>query len=254
MKDGMANSNCCPIVGVTSSFNLVGHSFCLEESYIEAIMESSGIPLIIPPQKSEEDIKKIFRQIDALLLPGGPDVDPIHFGEEPQYKLEIDPERDNLELILAKMAFSEDKPILGICRGIQVMNIAAGADIYQDLIAQRPGTLVHKQNAPKWHSTHEVEIQPETMLLKILGESHLRVNSYHHQAVRKLAPGFRASALAKDGVIEAIENPSLNFALGVQWHPELMWKRYALFKRLFVALIRAAKPDKAIRNKEVSKE
>ena len=240
MKSGKTNSNPRPVVGITSSFNVDDQFFYLKEAYIDTIIESGGIPLIIPPQKREEDIRKIFRRLDALLLPGGPDVDPMRFEEETQYKLRIDPERDDLELMLAQMAFEEDKPILGICRGIQVINIAAGGDIYQDLIAQRPGTLVHEQSAPGWYPTHEIQIQPETVLSRILGKTQLRVNSYHHQAVRRIAPNFRASALANDGVIEALENPLLKFALGVQWHPELMWRRYPLFKSLFTALVETA--------------
>lgn len=113
--------------------------------------------------------------------------------------------------------------------------------MYQDLGAQRSKSLIHEGNVPRWYPTHEVEIQPRTMLFKILGKSHLRVNSYHHLSVRKEAPNFRICARAKDGVIEAIENPSLRFALGIQWHPEEMRKKDSLSKRIFAALIKAAK-------------
>ena len=236
------DSNFCPIVGITSSFNADRQSYSLQRSYVDTIIENSGIPVIIPPQKRKRDIQKLFCQIDALLLPGGPDIDPVYFQEEPRYITKtLDPERDRLEIMLTRMALEENKPVLGICRGIQIINVAAGGDVYQDIEAQRSGTLLHEQKAPRWYPTHEIVIQPETILFQILRVPHLRVNSHHHQAVRKLAPGFRVSALANDRIIEAIEHTSLKFVLGVQWHPELMWRRYPLFKRVFTALIEASR-------------
>ena len=130
---------------------------------------------------------------------------------------------------------------MGICHGLQVINIAAGGNLYQDLSAQIQNTYIHEQNAPKWYPTHKIEIKSGTKLEKIIGGNKLRVNSYHHQAVKEVASGFEINALSGDGVIEGIEHESLEFALGVQWHPELMHRKDSSSKNLFVAFIDAAK-------------
>ena len=230
-----------PVIGIVASLNQERKSYVAGKAYVEAIQGAGGAPLLLPAVGDDSVAAQLFTQLDGLLLPGGPDIDPLHFGEEPMYKYtRIDPESDHVELLLARLALRNNIPILGICRGIQMLNIAAGGDIYQDLAAQRAETLIHDQKAPWWYPTHAIEIQPQTTLLEILGEPRLRVNSYHHQAVRNVAPNFRVSALASDGVIEAIENPSLRYAIGVQWHPEQMYREYPLFKRLFVTLVEEA--------------
>jgi len=230
-----------PVIGIVASLNKERKFYAGGKAYVDAIQAAGGLPLLLAAIDDESVAAQFSTQLDGVLLPGGPDVDPVHFGEEPMYDYTvIDPERDHFELLLARLALQNNIPILGICRGIQMLNVAAGGDIYQDLAAQRKGTLIHDQKAPRWYPTHAVEIQPETTLFKILGESSVRVNSYHHQAVRNVAPKFRVSALASDGVIEAIEHSSLRYAVGVQWHPEQMWQRYPLFKRLLTALVEEA--------------
>ncbi|HDL85415.1 MAG TPA: gamma-glutamyl-gamma-aminobutyrate hydrolase family protein [Candidatus Acetothermia bacterium] len=227
-----------PIIGIVVSLNKEREFYVGGKAYVDAIQSAGGVPLLLAAIDDESMVSEFFAQLDGVLLPGGPDVDPVHFGEEPMYNYTaIDPERDHVEILLAKLALQNNIPILGICRGIQMLNVAAGGDIYQDIAAQREGTLIHGQKAPRWYPTHAVDVQPGTKLFKILGESRLRVNSFHHQAVRNVAPGFRVSALSSDGVIEGIEHSSLRYAVGVQWHPERMWRKYLVFKRLFVALI-----------------
>ncbi len=230
-----------PSIGIVVSLDKERKSYVGGRAYVDAIQAAGGLPVLLAAIDDETMVSQFFTQLDGVLLPGGPDVDPVHFGEEPMYNYTaIDPERDYVELLLARLALQNNIPILGICRGIQALNVAGGGDIYQDLTAQKKGALIHAQKAPRWYPTHWINIQPETMLFKILGESRLRVNSYHHQAVRSVAPDFRVSALASDGVVEAIEHPSLRFALGVQWHPEQMWKKYPLFKLLFTSFVNEA--------------
>ena len=230
-----------PVIAIVVSLDRKGESYVGGRAYVDAIEAAGGVPLLLPCSDDEDMASQLLARVDGLLLPGGPDVDPVHFGEEPTHNYtRIDPQRDSVEIALAKLSLREDIPILGICRGIQVLNIAAGGDIYQDLASQREGTLIHDQKAPRWYPTHAVEVSHDSKLFAILGQSSLRVNSYHHQAVRNVAPSFKVSAVAGDGVIEGIEHSSLRFALGVQWHPEGMWRKFPLFKRLFTSFIDAA--------------
>ena len=230
-----------PIIGIVVSLDKEKDFYVGGRAYVDAVEAAGGIPMLLACSDDESAASQLFARADGLLLPGGPDVDPVHFGEEPTHNYTwIDPRRDDIEIALARLALQRDVPILGICRGIQVLNIAAGGDIYQDLASQREGALIHDQKAPRWYPTHALEISPDSKLSGILGEASLRVNSYHHQAVRKIAPSFRVSAQASDGVIEAIEHTSLRYAIGVQWHPEGMWRKYPVFKQLFVSLIEEA--------------
>ena len=232
-----------PTIGIVISTDRASELFYTEKkAYVDAVFAAGGLPVFLPVVGDSGTPERFFSRIDGILLPGGPDVDPVHFGEEPEHDYTaIDPRRDSFELALAGLAMKNDVPILGICRGTQLLNIAAGGDIYQDLREQKEAVLVHDQKAPQWYPTHAVEIGPGTLLSRVLeGETRVRVNSFHHQSVRRVADGFRASATASDGVIEAIENGSLRFALGVQWHPERMFVHYPMFMRLFTALVEAA--------------
>lgn len=203
---------------------------------------AGGIPVILPVLPSPR-IPELGRRLDGILLAGGVDVDPGLYGEEPLPGLgAVTPERDAFELALVRWAWEEGLPLLGICRGIQVLNVAAGGTLFQDLSSQlSSGLLKHEQKAPRWHETHLVRVAGGSRLARILGREELRVNSFHHQAVREVAPGWRAVAWAPDGVIEGIESSEHPFALGVQWHAEGMWDRHPLHLRLFVALVEAAR-------------
>ena len=234
-----------PIIGIICGLDTDNQNYNLGRKYVDAIIEEAGLPILIPVGNDVVTIDSIMKLCDGLMFVGGSDVDPWYFSQEPQFPTKkIDPERDNFEIELIKSALRELKPLLGICRGMQVINIAAGGDIYQDLSGQKKGVFIHEQNAPRWHPTHKIKIHPETKLERILGRNELRVNSFHHQAVRKVAPGFKISALSGDGVIEGIEHDSLEFALGIQWHPEELIKTNTLSKNLFAGLIEASKKGK----------
>lgn len=189
-----------------------------------AILRAGGIPVMLPILEKAKDIEEIVQSIDGLLLSGGYDIDPTLFGEEPHPNLGVIVRaRDTFELTLTRQLLALDKPILGVCRGCQILNIAVGGDMYQDISAQiKHDILQHKQLAPKAHGSHFVDVSRGSLLSKITGSERFKVNSRHHQANRAVQSPFRVSGSASDGVIEAIESEAHSFVLGVQWHPENM--------------------------------
>lgn len=213
-----------PRIGITCGFAGERDPLALDRDYLDAVARAGGAPLVVPPGVSGDALAEILEALDGLLLSGGPDVDPLHFGEEPLPGMgRIDPARDEAELFLARLGLERGMPILGICRGAQVLNIAAGGDIFQDLPSQVEGLLKHiQQPTPMSHPTHGIRIEPGSLLALVTGRESLRVNTWHHQAVRRTAPGFAVSATAPDGVVEAIEKPGAAFTLGLQFHPESM--------------------------------
>lgn len=233
-----------PVIGLTCGVQQVrddAFRYFVNSDYVQSVTAAGGLPLLLPPLETTEQIEGLFGLIDGLLLPGGNDLDPAYFGEEPLPALgEIEPERDRLEVELTRRALRYGMPVLGICRGIQVLNVAAGGSLYQDIGTQVKGALRHYQQAPRWYASHEVHIQPGSKLWEIMQVENLRVNSFHHQAVKVVGDDVLISAKARDGVIEGIESHVHPFAVGVQWHPECMWQRERLFLRLFTRLVEEA--------------
>jgi len=214
-------------------------SYVLRASYVEAVASSGGVPLLLPCV-AETDPAEFAQAVDGLLLAGGGDLDPVYYGEEPRVENgRIDPIADAFELRLARIFLQESRPVFGICRGMQALNVAAGGDLHQDVRHDVRTSLQHFQKAPAWHGTHSVEVYGGSRLRTIVEKAHLRVNTFHHQAVRRIGSGFVVSAVAGDGVVEAIERPGAAFALGVQWHPERMFFRSEESRRLFAAFVRA---------------
>lgn len=228
-----------PLIGITCSWQEEQKLHNIRDTYIEAVSAAGGVPLIIPGQTAK-NAGAIYQAVDGMLLAGGPDVDPYYFGEEPQVGLgEITPLRDQLELALCSLALPGPKPILAICRGVQVLNIAAGGTIYQDLA--KISQLKHSQAAPRWYPTHEIQILEESSLYKLAGQSRWRVNSFHHQAINKLGQQLKAVAWSKDKLIEAVEDIEGSGRIrGVQWHPEGTWQRDKLSYNLFCDLVKQA--------------
>lgn len=211
-----------PLIGVTS--NLQDGILSLSTDHIQSITRAGGVPVILPNVPPEEAEDELAAVMDGLLVTGGGDIDPLTFGEEPKQKLgAICPERDRFEMGIIKKMFMLNKPIFAICRGCQVLNIALDGDIYQDIYSQIETELLqHTQIAPRYHTSHYINIKQGGLLYEIAQTEIAKVNSYHHQAVRHVSPYLTISATSNDGIIEAIESNNRRFVLGVQWHPENM--------------------------------
>ncbi len=209
-----------PLIGLTGNFT--DGNCTLAEGYYASVREAGGIPVVLPPCHETDDLADTLDRLDGLILTGGADLNPLYVGEEPIKELHgINSRRDLRELMLVRLAADRQIPLLGICRGIQMMNAALGGSLYQDIHAQREGTcLRHEQEANRGHATHTVRIEPDSLLYTLFGTETLPVNSFHHQAIHQAAPGFRITARAADGVAEAMESTEYKSMLGVQWHPE----------------------------------
>lgn len=228
-----------PVIGITCKHEAEQGQILLEEGYVRAIEAAGGLPLLLPPLGTAALVARCATVIDGLLLAGGPDIDPVHFGEEPRGTGTISPLRDHFELSLLAAVLRLGKPVLAICRGVQVLNVAGGGDLYQDILSQCPEALKHMQQAPAWYPTHRVNLAPGSFLARLYGSPSLRVNSFHHQAIRRVAPGYQVAAQAEDGLVEAIEASGPAFVVGVQWHPERMWESDERQARLFRAFVGA---------------
>lgn len=208
------------IIGITSDIER-DKKHALDNDYLKSVINAGGIPLIVPVG-IEEDIGQVSSLLDGILITGGNDVDPLEYSEEPHRHLgELSPERDSMEKMLIKQMLSLGKPIFGICRGQQILNVALGGTLYQDLSLQhKESTLQHLQKSEKNYKSHFVEVKKGSLLESITSNEKIRVNSFHHQAVKHVSELLTISGVAKDGVVEAIESRLHPFVLGVQWHPE----------------------------------
>jgi len=229
-----------PIIGVTPSVD-EEHNRCLvQPGYLESIDRAGGLGLMLPLTDRDEDIERFMELCDGFLFVGGPDIEPWRYGQEllpacgPQ-----NVQRDNLEWKLMKAALVADKPILGVCRGIQVLNAVLGGTLYQDIPSQYTTELSHEMPQPPYNrEAHGVRVVEGTPLARLpIPEG---VNSRHHQAILKLADGLEIMAYAADGIIEAVRLPEKRFVWAVQWHPEAFWEEEGLNLELFRKLIEAA--------------
>lgn len=194
----------------------------VNNDYVQAIIKAGGIPIVIPVQSCKEDIRDIVSKVDKVILTGGYDIDPMLYGENPISQLGMTMRNvDEFYFEVIRASEQLHKPLLGICKGIQALNVAYGGTLYQDLETQRFGSIKHRQDTFKYLGTHYVHIEKDNLLYDCFGDS-LLVNSYHHQAVKDLANGFTILATSDDGVIEAIERKIGTYMLGIQWHPEMM--------------------------------
>lgn len=211
-----------PIIGITTDIGKENRHV-LNHNYVKAVIQAGGLPVILPVG-IEEDVKQLSKTLDGLLLTGGGDIDPTLFDEEPHKHLgDVSPKRDSIEIELAKEMLSLNKPVLGICRGLQVLNIALGGNMFQDIYSQNTSTLLqHVQKAPRIHQSHFVQVKEGSLLQSIAESDQIKVNSFHHQAVKDVPNPLIISGTASDGIIEAIESEDHAFVLGVQWHPEAL--------------------------------
>jgi putative glutamine amidotransferase len=210
-----------PIIGISGT-HATGGATQVNSSYIKSVLRAGGVPVVLPINDNPEVMRKMIASVDALILTGGEDVDPLKYFEEPLPVLEtIDPERDSFDITLAKLAVERGIPVFGICRGHQVMNVAFGGTLYQDFPSQmKTNVIKHRQQAPAWHGTHQVHLEKNSVLAKVLGKTTVMTNSFHHQAVKDMAPGFVATGHTSDGVVEAMEMKGNPQVFSVQFHPE----------------------------------
>ena len=223
-----------PIIGIVPLIDKEKESLWMLPGYENGIVAAGGIPIMLPLTEDEEMLDRLLGTVQGILLTGGQDVNPLLYGEEPLEQCgEISTERDAMEAKLLGMAIERDVPVLGICRGIQFLNAYLGGTLYQDLPSQHPSETQHHQCPPYDKPVHRVDLMAEGSLAKLLKKESLCVNSYHHQAIKKLADKLNVMAVSEDGITEAVEMPGKRFVWAVQWHPELSWQRDEDCLRIF---------------------
>lgn len=235
-----------PIIGITTFvLNQPQKSYtAVSSNYSISITKAGGTPLLLPMIYDAEVLEGYLQVIDGLLITGGDEgVNPQLYGENPVKELDcICPERDECECHLFRKALEQELPVLGVCRGMQLMNVAAGGSLYQDIFTQVQDSLGHQpKQMPVDELYHKVILAGGSRIQKIFDSDELMVNSFHHQAVKKIAESFKATATSQDMIVEAIEHRHHPFAVGIQWHPEDLTVRHAHFLKLFEAFVAAAK-------------
>ncbi|MCK6579632.1 MAG: gamma-glutamyl-gamma-aminobutyrate hydrolase family protein [Anaerolineae bacterium] len=237
-----------PLIGISMSSAVTPNGRRYHRSYAmnaQSIADAGGLPVYVPSGLPDDLLREIYDRLDGVLLPGGGDVRPSVYGAETHPAThEIDDARDALEIMLARWAYADDLPVFGICRGHQVLNVALGGTLVQDIPSEVGPEIIHDtpETMPRSTIRHEVMLVPGSRLSSILGGVRFEVNSLHHQSVGSLAPGVILSALSpQDEVVEALEAPDKRFTLSVQWHPEDMYQTYEPMARLFTAFIDAAR-------------
>ena len=243
----MAPNGNRPIIGLTTYRQSVpgpiSEMIGLRPAYIEAVLAAGGIPLMLPLGLATEDLQAVLARLDGLLIPGGGDLDTSYYNHPPHPKLKgVDLQRDALEIAILQQITQTEKPFLAICRGYQILNVALGGTLWEDLSEQLPNAIEHDyyRTHPNNYKAHEVEVSPSSQLAHYVGAGSLAVNSLHHQGIRELGNRLQVTAVAADGLIEAIEIQDHPFAIGVQWHPENMFKESPQMRALFQGFITAA--------------
>ena len=226
-------------VAVTASIRQEGDTsrVRLTAAYVTALENAGLVPLIVPPLSSDRAAAAVLDSVSGLVLTGGEDVDPARYGEERHEKLHsVNPARDATESILVEEAKARGMPVLAICRGIQILNVALGGTLVQDIASQCETTIDHDEDGPRDSRSHAITVEPGSLIAEAIGAEHLTVNSFHHQSVKRVADGMRVTARSPDGIIEGLESTDEDWwVLAVQWHPEEMtdspqpWDR-GLFK------------------------
>jgi len=235
-----------PLIGLTTTRNLnnAGKAqFSLGIDYSNSVLRAGGIPVLIPLGQPEEQLDQLITYLDGVIFTGGGDILPDHYhGSQHPLVSYVDEDRDRVELLLFKQILPRKIPFFGICRGFQVINVALGGTLYEDILDQKPGSLRHQYHPDYARDflAHSVQIEADSRLVKIIGETEVEVNSFHHQGIRQLASELQATAYAPDGIIEGIEMIDYPYGLAVQWHPENLYA-YPKMPALFEAFVEAAR-------------
>lgn len=228
-------------VGLETNLGMKGQEWqLLANDYVEAIEKAGGLPIILPVTKTTETTTEILNMLDGILFTGGTDIDPYYYHEHPKYGLQrIDIKRDKHELdLMDEVLNNTELPVLGICRGLQLLTVATGGKLYQDIRLEKKDSFNHSvPHLSKHQKSHIVSITKGSILNKAFKQTELRVNSFHHQAIKKLGDGFTATMIAPDGIIEGIERKGSRFICAVQWHPETLVENDAIYLNLFTTFI-----------------
>lgn len=236
-----------PLIGIIASMEIDQKNYHVSQFNVDAIIKVGGIPVILPFMTLKEDIAYYAKIVDGLYAIGGDDINPLLFGEEPKLHLgPVLPMRDTFELALILKVVEKGKPYFGVCRGAQILNVAHGGTMFQDINSQIETELIqHCQTAPEDQGSHYVNVTKDSLLHRITGRETLLVNSWHHQANKQVALNMNVSAQASDNLIEAIEHTEHDFVLGVQWHPEILAsKNDEASLKLFKGFVNACKRNK----------
>lgn len=243
-----------PIIGIpTQTLQSLGGvsaeippSWVMSQRYVVTVTNAGAIPWLIP-LIDDETLRGVYETLDGVFLPGGADIDPVSYGRTPNALCDkTDRERDRVELALARWALEDGKPTLGVCRGMQLINVAAGGTLFEDLAEQMSGAIRHDyfpfgdQGFARDYLAHDVDVRAGTRLAHVFGAGCLRVNSMHHQGVRDLGKGLQVTATAPDGLIEAVEGDDGRYVVGVQWHPEALTDSQEKARALFQEFVEAA--------------
>lgn len=229
-----------PLIGLVPLMDYQKDSYWMLPGYMQGLLAAGAVPVMLPLTEEEAVLARLAAACDGFLFTGGQDVGPaLYGGENPGRCAEQSPERDAMETKLLALARAQDKPVLGICRGIQFLNAALGGTLWQDLPAQCPSAVNHRQPAPYEAPIHTVQPLPGTPLAALLGDAPLAVNSCHHQGVRDLAPGLVPMARAPDGLVEALYEPGKRFVWAVQWHPEFSYRVSEASRKILGAFVGA---------------
>ncbi len=236
-----------PLIGIVPLIDKQRNSYWMIPGYMKGVEQAGGLPVMLPPTDDVGELERYADICGGFLLTGGQDVSSALYGEKASPLCgETCAERDSMESALLGIAESRDKAVLGICRGIQFMNVYYGGTLYQDLPSEHPSSVTHCQKPPYDIPVHKVRIADDSPLKALLGKSELAVNSYHHQAIKKLAPALRAAAFSEDGLTEAVYLPSARYIVAVQWHPELSFVSDADSRKLFADFVEASVGDKRV--------
>ena len=233
-----------PVIGMTTRMNADSDRFYLRKQYSEAIHHAGGIPVLVPLIAEGSYVRELVKSLDAVLLPGSnSDVDPHRYQQEPHPRLgPVMTRRDQTDWYLLEELFRQRKPLLGICYGIQILNVFLGGTLWQDIASQVDGAVKHSQDSPDDYKSHSIEMKIGSVLFSLGGQAKTKVNSYHHQAIRTVAPQLDAVACAPDGIVEAVElrDPG-HSVLAVQWHPEIGWEGDEVSQKIFSWFIQKAR-------------
>ena len=230
-----------PLIGLTPAHNMELDDINIRSSYLKALTAAGLIPILLPLEAENQDLEQLTSMLNGFVFTGGPDIHPFLFGEDTKpYCGLVSPKRDSMEMLLLSHIMKTKKPVLGICRGLQTLNIGLGGTIYQDLSDCSTTSIAHSQPFSPKLTSHKVMLTPNTLLARICApETVIPVNSMHHQSVKDVAPELVISAVSSDGIIESLELPSHPFFLGVQWHPEQLWEEYPAALSIFKAFAEA---------------